>query len=296
MSGINIPTHFWEEYKGNVHHLLQYEGSKFEGSVTVGSYSSNGAAAVEQYGATEMVEVTGRFAPMARIDRELDRVWVYPKDYDHPELVDPFDLLRLLQDPKSELVKGAVKAAKRKKDDIITSAFYAAVKSGTDGSTSDTFDTTNHRVDAAVGASADTGMNVEKLLDAMKIMENLEIDFDVEEAYVAITPTQENNLLRQQQVINSDYSNLGMLAENGRLKRLGVFNVIVSTKVPSNASYRLCPAWVKSGMHLGVWDDVKIRHDPRPDLQGVPHQIYTTLSMGATRVEAGKVVQIECTE
>lgn len=296
MSGINIPDHFWEEYKDNVQHLLQYQGTKFRGAVTEATYHSNGASAVDQYGATEMVEVTGRFEPMSRIDRELDRVWVYPKDYDHPELVDSFDLLRLLRDPKSALVMGAGKAAKRKIDDVITAAFYASVKSGTDGSTTDTFDTTNHRVDAAVGASADTGLNVEKVLEAIKIMENLEIDFDSEEAYIAITPTQSNNLLRQQQVINNDYAALGMTADNGMIRRLGPLNVIVSTKVPSNSSYRLCPVWVKSGMHLGIWSDIKVAHDVRADLRGRPHQIYTTLSIGATRVEAGKVVQIECTE
>lgn len=296
MSGINIPTHYWEEYKDNVRHLLQYEGTKFRGAVTEATYNSNGASAVDQYGATEMQEVTTRFEPMPRIDRALDRVWIYPKDYDHPEMVDQFDLLRLMRDPKSILVQGAVKAAKRRIDDTITGAFFADVKSGTQGATTDTFDTTNHRVDAAVGASGDTGMNVEKVLAAMKGMQNLEIDFDMEEAFIAITPTQENDLLRQQQVIHDSYGPLAMLAENGRIKKLGVFTVICSTKVPSNSSYRLCPAWVKSGMHLGVWSDMKVQHDTRPDIRGIPYQIYTTLSMGGTRLEAGRVWQIECTE
>ena len=296
MSGINIPVHYWEEYKDNVKHLLQYEGTKFRKAVTEATYNSDGASAVDQYGSTEMNEVTTRFEPMPRIDRELDRVWIYPKDYDHPELVDRFDLLRLLRDPKSTLVEGAVKAAKRRMDDTISGAFFADVKSGTDGTTTDTFDTTNHRVDAAIGASGDTGMNIEKVLEAAKIMQNLEIDFDEEEAWIAITPTQENDLLRQQQVINDDYGPLGMQAEGGKVKKLGYFNVICSTKVPSNASYRLCPAWVKSGMHLGVWSDMKVEHDTRPDIRSIPYQIYTTQSIGATRLEAGRVIQIECTE
>lgn len=294
---VNIPTHYIEEYTTNVSHLLQRKGTKYRGAVTEGSYQSNGGVVVDQYGSIEMAEVVGRFAPMPRTDAALDRVWIYPKDYDLGQMVDTFDKLRLMTDPQGPLTQAAVMAGQRRIDDVISDSFFAAAKTGNDGSTTDTFDTTNHRVDAAVGASGDTGLNVEKILEGMKVMQNLDIDFDQEEPYIAITPTQENNLLRQQQVINQDYrQGLGVVTENGRVRRFGMCNVIVTTKVPSNSSYRLCPMWVKSGMHLGVWSDFRVRVDPRPDIQGVPYQIYAMLSIAATRVEAGKVIQIECTE
>ena len=41
---------------------------------------------------------------------------------------------------------------------------------------------------------------------------------------------------------------------------------------------------------------VKARVDQRADIQGVPYQLYSTMTVGATRLEAGRVIQIECTE
>ena len=83
---------------------------------------------------------------------------------------------------------------------------------------------------------------------------------------------------------------------DGRVTQWCGCDIIVSNLVPSNASYRLLPMWVKNGMHIGVWDDVKAFVDVRPDIQGRPYQLYSTITIGATRLEAGRVVQIECTE
>lgn len=299
MSGINAVNHFVEQYSSNLAHLLQYQGTKFRGSVTESTYNSNGGVVVDQYGAVEMSEVVSRFAPMSRTDVPTDRIWIYPRDFHVPGLmVDTFDKLRMIHDPQSPTMQAALKACQRKIDDLITDAFFGTVKSGVSGGTSDTFDTTNHRVDAAIGAAADTGLNVDKIIAARKILQNNEVDLDMEEVYLAISPEQEEDLLRQQQVISSDYATTFGITRNsnGGIASIMGCKVITSTKTPSNSSYRLCPMWVKSGMHLGVWADVKSRIDTRPDIEGVPWQIYPTLTMNATRVEAGRVIQIECTE
>jgi len=298
MSGINVPQHFIEEYTSNVAHLLQYRGGKLEGSYGTQSYQSNGGVIVDQYAAVDMSEVVSRFAPMPRTDGGQERVWIYPRDYDLSQQVDTFDELRLMTDPKGPIAESSALGAARKKDVILFDAFYADIKKGVDGSTTESFDTTNHRVDAAIGAAADTGLNVEKVIDARRILQDNEVDLDMEDCWIAITPTQEQDLLRQDTVIDSDKNrSLGIvLNADGRIRSFAGCRVVCSTRVPSNASYRLCPMWVKSGMHLGVWSDISARVDPRPDIQGIPWQIYTTMSMAASRVEAGRVIQIECTE
>lgn len=296
---VNIPTHFVEQYTANVSHLLQIKGGKLRGTVSEGTHQGDSAVPVDQYGAVEMLEVTSRFAPMGRVDAETDRRWVYPTDYSLPQMVDTFDKLRLMTDPQGPLAQAAIKAAARKIDTIIFDAFFADAKTGRSGGSTDTFDTTNSRVDAAVGAAADTGLNVDKILRAKRIMQDYYVDFDMEEPYMAITPEQEEDLLRQTQVINTDYfTSMGgaPVLVDGRLSRFAGVNIIVSNLVPSNSSYRLIPMWVPSGMHLGIWSDVKARVDERPDIEGVPYQLYTTLTMGATRLEEGRVIQIEATE
>lgn len=296
---VNIPNHFVEQYTTNVAHLLQIQGNKMRPYVTEGSYKGEGGAVVDQYGAVEMQEITSRFQPMGRVDAAVDRRWIYPVDYSLPQMVDTFDKLRLMVDPQGPLAQAAVKAAGRKMDEIIFDAFYADAKTGKQGGTTTAFDTTNHRVDAAVGDSGDTGLNVDKILRAIRLLEDNDVDTEAEMPILAITPKQHENLKRQTQVINTDFftKNGGpVFAGDGRITEFAGCKIVVSRLVPSNVSYRLCPMWVPSGMHLGIWSDIKARVDERPDIEGVPYQLYTTLTAAATRVEEGRVIQIECTE
>ena len=296
---VNIPNHFVTQYTTNVAHLLQIQGGKLRPLVSEDTHQGESAVPVDQYGSVEMQEVTTRFGPMPRVDAATDRRWVYPTDYNLPQMVDTFDKLRLMVDPQGPLAQAAIKAAGRKIDTIIADAFYADAKTGKAGGTTTSFDTTNHRVDAALGAAADTGLNVDKILRGVRLLEDNDVDTEMEQVCMAITPQQHEDLKRQTQVINSDYfTNEGrpVFSGDGRIKEFAGVKIVVSRLVPSNSSYRLCPMWVKSGMHLGIWSDVKARVDPRPDIEGVPYQLATTLTMGATRLEEGRVIQIECTE
>ena len=82
-------------------------------------------------------------------------------------------------------------------------------------------------------------------------------------------------------------------------------DIVVKTKAANNvdsalplvsANTRGVLAFVKSGVHLGVWKDIETRVDERKDLSSIPWQIYTCASAGAVRLEQGKVVQILCNE
>jgi hypothetical protein len=53
------------------------------------------------------------------------------------------------------------------------------------------------------------------------------------------------------------------------------------------------PVWCKSGMHLGIWNDITTSISKRNDLQGEPYQSYVYLTVGATRLEENKVYNIE---
>jgi len=292
---VNIPDHFVDQYTTNVAHLLQIKGGMMRGKISEGGHVGEGASAVDQFGAVEMQEVVSRFAPMGRVDAEVDRRWVYPTDYELPQLVDTFDKLRLMVDPQGPLSQAAVKAAGRQVDRIVFNAFFADSKTGKEGGTTTTFDTTNHRVDAAIGASADTGLNVDKIIEGVKILRENNVEED-EPVMMAITPEQHADLQRQAQIQSSEFYGRTILGDDGMIRRVLGVDIVVSNLTPSNASYRLCPMWVRSGMYLGIWSDVQAAVGIREDISGRPYQLYTTLTMGATRLEEGRVIQIECTE
>jgi hypothetical protein len=55
-------------------------------------------------------------------------------------------------------------------------------------------------------------------------------------------------------------------------------------------------AYVKSGLYLGIWKDTENNVSQRNDLSGLPYQIYTMMSSGATRLEPGRLLSILCAD
>ena len=100
----NLPVLFVEQFTTNVQFLSQQKGSRLRKTVMNGTHVGSQAAAVDQFAAVNALKVTTRYAPMGRVDGGLDRRWVFPVDYELPQLVDSFDKLRLIIDPTSYLL------------------------------------------------------------------------------------------------------------------------------------------------------------------------------------------------
>ena len=74
------------------------------------------------------------------------------------------------------------------------------------------------------------------------------------------------------------------------------FNFIHTERLPLNgSSQRRVPAFAKSGMHLGLFNDINTMISERAD-KGYATQVYVKGTFGATRTEEGKVVEIVCAE
>jgi hypothetical protein len=291
---VNLVNHFVQQYSTNIQLLLQQQGSKLRNAVTVGSYVGKAASPVDQIGKIEMQSVTSRFGSMGRVDAPTDRRWVYPSDFDLPQLIDTFDKLRLITDPQSSYVRNAVLAAGRQMDRLICSAFLGTSKTGETGATSTSFASGNE-VDVAVGGN-NSKLNVAKLREAKRLMMANHVDFDMEEAYVGITAADHDSLLGDIQVISSDFNGGAAVLRDGKIMEFMGFKFIhcelIETVLAGTNEVTL-PVWVKSGMHLGLWNDIENSIDQRADLQGRPWQLYTQMTAGATRLEENKVYAIE---
>lgn len=292
---INIPTHFVQQYSTNIALLLQQKGSKLRGAVTEGSHVGKQASPVDQVGAVEMQPVSGRFSAMNRVDAPTDRRWVFPSDFDLPQLIDSYDKLRLITDPSSTYVTNAVMAAGRQFDRLLCSAFTGTAKTGESGSTSTSFTAANE-VDVAVGGAA-SKLNVAKIKAVKELMMANFVDFDMEECYIGITAADHASLLNDVQVVSSDFKNgEAPVLQSGKVTEFLGFKFIhcelIETLLAGTNEVTL-PVWCKSGMYLGMWNDIKNSVSTRHDLQGEPWQLYTYLTAGATRLEEDKVYAIE---
>lgn len=292
---VNIPEHFAIEYSTNIELLLQQKGSKIRQYIMSGSHVGKQASPVDQFGKVEMQQVSGRFEPIGRVDAAADRRWVLPKDYDLNQLIDSFDKLRLLSDPTSSYVQNAVHAAGRQFDRLIIDAFFDDAKTGETGATS-----TPHGAGQVVavnfGASSNTGLTVAKLREAKRKLMAAEVDVESDPLCCVVTAQQHDNLLAEAQVISTDFNERPILVE-GKLSRFLGIDFIHSELLETDSnSYRRVPIFAKSGMYLGLWNEMMSDITQRKDLKGLPYQVYVAMTAGATRLEEEKVIEVKCAE
>ena len=295
-----VTTAFVQQYSTNIAMLLQQQGSRLRGAVMEHGFVGKAATVVEQFGAVTPVKNLARHSDTPLISTPQDRRWVYPTDYDWADLIDSQDKLRMLIDPTGPYTQAGVMAMGRAMDDEIISGFFGTNNTGENGTTAVTFPS-GQIVAANVGASANTGLNVAKLRAAKKLLMQAEVDIDNDQLFVAITATQHDNLLNEVQAISLDYTDRPVLVE-GRIRSFMGFNFIHSERIPGGPSYAgsistgglyYVPCWAKSGLALGMWNDVQASVDKRPDKRN-SWQVYVTATVGATRTEEKRCVQINC--
>lgn len=274
--------------------LLQQKGSKLESKVMKGSYVGKQASPVDQVGAISMSPVNGRFQAMGRTDAPVDRRWILPADYELNQLVDSFDKLRIISNPQSVYAQNAAYAAGRQIDDVIIAAMFGTALTGETASTSTSFLAAN-QVAVGFGGTGNLSLNVPKIREAKRLLMSNEVDFDTEEVTMVVTSKEHDALLSEVQIASLDYNDRPVLVE-GRVTRFLGINIVTCERLPLNgSSFRRIPVFAKSGFMFGTWDgDFKTSISQRNDLSGEPWQIYLSQTIGATRLEEKKFVELVC--
>jgi hypothetical protein len=276
------------DYKSTVEMLLQQRGSKFRNAVMTDSFHGKSGVAVNQIGAVNAQKRTTRHADTPLIETPQDRRWVYPVDYEWADLIDDQDKLRIIADPTSPYAVNGAMALGRAMDDEIITAATGTSKTGEDGSTSTTLPA------AQTATTTAGGLTIAKLREAMQLLIAAEVDVDNEELYCAIGAQQHDDLLGETQAVNLDYTNTPVLV-NGRIKSFMGFNFIDSQRLALSGTNRTVVCWAKSGIVLGVWNDIEAQISERAD-KSYSTQVYVKGTFGATRTQEEKVVAITCSE
>lgn len=301
----NIVTFYVQQYAKTLNELVQQKTSRIRKFVTEDKYVGQAASPVEQVGAVAMQPVTQRYGPMQRVDAPTNRRWVYPSDYDLPQLFDNFDKLRLQIDPKGKFTNNAHNAANRQYDDLLIAALGGTAQTGVAGATATVLPAAEI-VSVQQGATSPTGLTVAKLRQSKLILMQNEAFSDDEEdggdpttGLVCVAGARQlDNLMAEAQVISRDFNDQPVL-EEGRIKRfLGIQFVrserlLTGTDDQAGISTKV-HMWQKQGMHLGIWNDISTNISQRHDLQSEPWQCYVYMTAGATRLEEARVTQIWC--
>lgn len=290
----NITVASVQQYKANVELLLQQADSRLRNAVTTGSHVGKAASVVEQFGSATAQLKTGRHADTPLLDLSQDKRWVFPLDYEWGSLVDNEDQLRALIDLTSPYAQAGSAAMLRAMDDVILAAIFGTNYTGENGTTAESFGTVGsgtYDVGVNVGGTA-SGLNVAKLQSAIRLLMTANKGDLMESVFGAISSYEHDLLLKEYQVANKDYGMGGVLVD-GKIKRFMGVDFILTERLTITSGNRLIPIWLKSGMYLGLWNDLSAQISKRAD-KSYATQVYLSMTLGATRTQLGKQIRVNC--
>lgn len=300
MSAISqIPQYFTTEFTSNWEHLLQQKVSKLRELVSVESVRGK-EKTFNQMASVEMTKITARASDTNISDVTLAKRWLRPYPYEHATLFDEWDAEYLgeVSLPQSETVNNHAMAYMRTCDKVIIDAALGNAYTGETGVTATALPAGQKvAVDyVETGSAANSGLTIAKLRQAAYLLNDAEVD-DSDPRVIVVSAKQIQDLLRTTEVTSADYNSVKALVQGQLDTFMGFkFRRVSSSLLPYAAAtgIRTCFAYVRSGLKLadaGRKVHVDIRADKSHALQ-----IRTVASLGATRMEEKKVVEIAADE
>tara|TARA_A100001201_G_scaffold1110_2_gene2796 strand:- start:1123 stop:1983 length:861 start_codon:yes stop_codon:yes gene_type:complete len=284
---VQITTAFVEQYKSNVFHLAQQKGSKLRDAVRTESVVGK-SHFFERIGSTAAVKRTSRHADTPRVDTPHSRRKVTMDDYDWADLIDDSDKVRLLISPQSEYAKAGAYAMGRTMDDVIIAAATGNAFGGVSGGST---------IALPAGqkiAHGSTGLTIAKLISAKETLDAANVDPD-EGRTIVCSAKQISDLLGTTQITSSDFNSVKALVQ-GDIDTFMGFKFIRSERLGTDSNgNRQVLAFTNTSIGLALGKDIQTKISERAD-KNYSTQVYLCMTIGATRVEDEKVVEIACTE
>lgn len=279
---------FAQQFADNFMHVAQQKQSRFEACVKVESGIKGTSKSINRLGQRTAQRRLTRHSVTPLNDQPHSTRYVDLFDWEDGDAIDDQDKIRMLVDPQSDYVAAMVAGLNRAKDDVIIEAALGAARSST-GS-------------VALGAGqtilvGGTGLTRAKLAQARGLFRAAEADAEAgEELFLAYGNQQLQNLLNDTTLTNSEYNTvLSLMQGTFTGGMLFGFIPIPSERLPRVSTTRTCFAWAKSGICMGVGENIVTRVAEDPGLSYAVRP-YAKMSIGSVRIEEERVVAIECLE
>ena len=281
-----ITTAFVNQFSANVQMLSQQMGSLLRNAVDTESVNGE-KAFFDQVGQAAAVLRTSRHQDTPLVETPHTRRMVTMSDYEYADLIDDSDKVRLLVDPTSTYSRAAAAAMGRAMDDVVISAALGSSQTGKDGST-----TTALPAGQKI-AHGSAGLTIAKLVSAKELLDSASVDPSIPR-HIIVSPKQISDLLNNTTVTSADFNTVKALAQ-GEINSFLGFNFIVSNRLTDDGTSRQVIAFAQDGLKLAVGKEPAARIDERAD-KSYSTQVYYCQTIGSTRMEESKVVEIACNE
>lgn len=293
---IQVNNAFVQQFSDNIILLSQQKGSKLLDLVMqkpiTGKY-----AHFDRIGAVEARQKTSRHADVVYTDTPHSRRRVGIEDFYAVDLVDKEDDIRMLVDPRNIYAQNIAFALGRKIDDLILAAATGNSTAVDSDDASSTVALPSSQVVGEDEGTANSNLNLEKLIAAKKILDNN--DVDDEERIIVVNPSAVAALLAIEKVTSSDYAAIKALVA-GEINTYMGFRFVKSTRLRGTADGTdtdpmQVVAFLRSGIGFALGQNVQVRMDELP-AKHYSTQVYASMTGGAVRIEEEKVVKIECVQ
>lgn len=244
---------------------------------------------------------TARHSDTQYINTPHRKRWVRPTTFEFADLLDLRDIKKIVSDPGGEYSRNMIASINRDRcRDLLASAIGTAYI-GQEG-------TTTQAVTLTI-ANDSVGFTLAKVKEAMQKLKTANGVDGQEEMFIAWTAKQEKEFLDNTEVASIDYNNQRVLVSGGMDGKFFGFTYVrledwtdeedtTHRIVPYTAgspNIRSCVAWVKSGLLHNTWQAPHTKVDQLPT-KNYSWQYWIGATYGSTRMQEGKVVQIDCVE
>lgn len=283
-----------------VTHLAQQRVVKTRGSMRVKEGVVGKSYPFNRLSKLSMQLVTTRDADTVYLNPTQGKVRADLRDYAAAVLIDDFDEVKTLANPRSEFSQMMAYARARKEDELSISIPIDGTGGGFLGIATvvdEAAETTSNGLLPAAQkiAAGAAGFTFTKINEALEKLNTA--DVDQEDRYLFVSPIGVRNLLNQTKVASADFATLKAIQEGGfpmDHSFMG-FKWRMSTLLPKLANIRTCIAVQKNGVGA-AYNSVKSIEIDKAVHKNNATQVLGKLSGGVVRVDDQCVVAIDIDE
>ena len=296
-----ITTAFVQQFQNAISTLVSQEDSRLSSFVSQESVNGD-KAYFEQIGTVEMIQRTTRHGDSPQVEMPHARRQLTINDYEVGDMVDDEDLVRTLVDPTNAYTQRFAQAALRRMDQEIIDGVFAQAKTGVAGATNEDWDATGgsgQTIARDFASAAANAMTLKKLVEAKRLLDVGECP--TEDRHIALGAKQLSDLLNDNTITSADFNSVKALVHGDIDSFLG-FQFHQSNMLtrrinpPDGDTDRRIIVWQREGIKLGIAKPPTPNIDPARSDKSFNAYVHLKMSIGCTRMEKSRVVEIRCAE
>jgi len=295
MDPVQVATHYSRKYAAGMELTAQQLVSELESTLDVYPDPQGEIVFWDQIGVVRMQPKTQTGVDIPTVNTPHKRRALSPQDFQHRDLIDKFDKLKVFNDPTNDYTLAHTAAGQRKKDKIIIDALLGTALTGKTGTTSVVLPSSQKI------AAASAGFTFAKVQEGIRLLRSRNAIRKGEPVTIAYTSFQEKEFMNTTEVKSVDYNTQKVLVEG----EVGSFYTCFFKRVedeydddgnvvrflPYSGTTRSCLMYPKGAGKTGTW--LPLTGMVEWVVEKHCWQVTPEMSFGASRGQETKVVQID---